>query len=110
MVGREFSVGRGGSRPVASPPRGRGAPPGKGRVVGSRAGSPGACGENRSAAAGAPAQAVGWRQLFDLCSLLALGAPRERTPPAPYATTGGTVQVCRYSMTSTASIFRVKCH
>lgn len=83
VVGRQLSVGRGGGRPIASPPRGRGAPPGESRVMGSRAGSPGACGENRSAAAGAPAQTVGWRQLFALCSLLAMGVPRERTNPPP---------------------------
>lgn len=73
---RNFSAGKGCS---AGPEQGRGL---LGRVhrchLPGRV--PGCLRGHQSAAAGAPGQAVGWRQLLALCSLLRVGAPPEGNP------------------------------
>lgn len=98
-VGKEYSTG---------PEQGWGLP---GRVPGCHFPDrvPGCLRGHQSTAAGAPGQAVGWRQLPALCSLLEGGSPSGREPPL-CATTGGAAQAGGHSAASTACIFREKCH
>lgn len=100
-LGQDLSTGHGGGRPVTSP-LGRGAPPGPGFPV-----PPPGLGLPVPAAG--PAQAVGWKQLLALCSLLSVAASAEGAPPF-MCHYGGAAQTRGAGRRAQLSVLRLKCH